>query len=142
MEHRLLLLRINNVFDRWVPKKKESWRIFEYEHFGRNWAADDHEYSPDKAKFINCYDELQKDHFYLILTTKVPGIVDQLGSETYHRWVWTGCIELTEPQIRKVATFFKKNGQDIKKTITFAENLIRPSIQVEFIEEVLGMTEQ
>lgn len=140
MEHRLLFLRINNIFDRWVPKKKETWRIFEYEHVGRNWAADDHEFSPDKAEYINCYDDLQKDHYYLLLTTKVPGKVDQLGSETYHRWVWSGCIELTEAQIRKVYQFFKKHNNDMKETIKFAEELIRPTINIDRIEEHFGMT--
>lgn len=76
----------------------------------------------------------------MILTTKVPGKMDQLGSETYHRWVWSGCIELTEAQIRKVYQFFKKHNQDIRETIKYAEELIRPTINIDRIEEHFGMT--
>jgi len=139
MEHRLLFLRINKIYDRYIPQKKQSWRIFEYEHVGRQWKADDHEFSPDKKKYTNCYDELELDHFYIILSSKVPGKIDQLGKETFHRWVWSGCMEMTEKQMRKTYDFFSRHKQDIKETIKFAEALRNPTINVDLIEQCFDM---
>ena len=42
--------------------------------------------------------------------------------------------------MRKVCAFFKKHNQDIRETIKFAEDLIRPTINVDRIEEYFGMT--
>jgi len=134
MEHKLLFLRVNKIYDRYVPNKKQTWRIFEYEHVGRTWKADDHEFSPDKKKYPHCYDDLQVDHFYIILTTKAPGEVDHLGKESFNRWVWTGCMELSEKQIRKVYDFFTRHKQDIRETIKYAEELLHPTINIDRLE--------
>lgn len=139
MEHRLLFLRINKIYDRYVPQKKQTWRIFEYEHVGRQWKADDHEFSPDKKKYLNCYNDLALDHFYIILTTKVPGVVDQIGRDTFSRWVWSGCMEMTEKQIRKAYDFFTRHNQDIKETVKFAEEIRNPTINVDRIEQFFEM---
>ena len=130
-EDTLLFLRINKVYDRYVPRKKESWRIFEYEHIGRKWSADDHEWSPDKNIFPHCYDELVPDQHYLILSRCVPGMKDRLGAVTYNRWVWLGYMPLTESQIRKVWKFFTDHNKDMVATVKYAEALTNPRIDLD-----------
>ena len=125
----LLFLTITKRTPKWVPKKREMWTVFEYEHIGRNWSDDDHEWSPDKYVMEHCYEELEVGHSYLILSEKTSLEADRIGGEEYARWIWRGCMEMTEAQLKKVANFHKKSKSD-KGTIEFAESLKYPKIDI------------
>lgn len=129
--HTLLFLTITKKYCKWVPKKRESWTVFNYDHVGSTWASSDHEYSPDKDAFDHCYDELEVGHAYLILTTKVDLPADVIGGQSYDRWVWSGAMELTEAQLKKVHHYFIKVKKDIRRTVAYAEQLKYPRIDVE-----------
>lgn len=131
MTDTLLFLRINRVYDRYVPQKKESWRIFEYEHIGRKWSADDHDWSPDKDRYPHCYDEIVADQHYLVLSRQVQGLQDLIGTAIYNRWVWLGCMPLTETQIRKVWQYYVASGRDMRAAVEYADRLVNPRIDLD-----------
>lgn len=126
----ILFLTITKRTPKWIAKKGEMWTVFDYEHIGRNWAADDHEHSPDKNAIENCYDELEVGHSYLILSQKTNLTPDRIGGEEYARWVWVGCLEMTPAQLTRVANYHKKSRSD-RATVEFANSLKCPQIDAE-----------
>lgn len=136
MKHELLMITITKRQPKYVAKKKEVWTVFDYEHIGRTWGPDDHDWSPDKDEFEHCYEDLEVGKSYLILTTQVDLPPDIIGGVEYKRWIWSGAMEFTPAQLTKIYNKYKTFKGDIRRTIVFADNLKYPTLnQDKFLEE-------
>ena len=126
------------MYAKWVPLKKESWTIFQYEYIARKWQADDHEWSPDKDKYDHIYSGLEVDKCYLILSVESDLVDYYAPGQKANRWVWLDGMEMTEHQLRKVEMFYQlrkkisKTQKDaIRDTIQYANDLKYPKINLD-----------
>lgn len=124
----LLFIRIDQINDEWIPKKKEYWRKYHFSHVDNRFSAATHFWSPDKNEFNHSYRNLTTNGFFVVLAVRIPGLVDNLNGKVIHRWLWKCAVPVPEAIAKKAYKFYVKNPSDPKATALYVDNLLYPKL--------------
>lgn len=126
--HMLLFIRIDQINDEWIPKKKQYWRKFHFSHVEDRFAPATHYWSPDKNDYRNGYATLETDQHYIVLAMRIPGLNDTVNGKVIHRWLWSNVVPVPEAIIKKAYKFYCKNPSDPKATALYVDQLLYPTL--------------